>query len=86
LESRSRRSKNRAERAIEKNAETLDAEESVLVRCGSGVERSPAIVALYLIRYWGLSPSDACGWIRSARRNVIEELEILPLTYDERTR
>ena len=75
-----------AEQAVKKIAELLGQGQKVLVRCGSGIERSPAIVALYLVRYQGLSATEAYARIRAARPQVIEELDLLPLTYEERTR
>ena len=57
-----------------------------LVRCGSGVERSPAVVATYLARKKGMTVNDAYGLVRKARPIVMEELDLLPLSYEERTR
>jgi protein-tyrosine phosphatase len=57
-----------------------------LVRCASGVERSPAVVALYLVRVKGLTPTGAYAKIRAVRPQVIEEFDLLPLTYEERVR
>jgi hypothetical protein len=75
-----------AEQAVKKIADLLGQGLKVLVRCGSGIERSPAIVAFYLVRYQGLSVTEAYARIRAARPQVIEELDLLPLTYEERTR
>jgi protein-tyrosine phosphatase len=74
-----------AQQVVEEIAGELDQGKKVLVRCGSGVERSPAIAALYLIRKQGMTPTEAYARIRAARPQVIEELDLLPLTYEERT-
>jgi rhodanese-related sulfurtransferase len=58
----------------------------VLVHCSSGIERSPAIVVLYLVRKKGFTPTEAYTLIRAARPQILEEPDLLPLTYDERTR
>lgn len=71
---------------VESIAAHLDRGEKVLVRCGSGVERSPALVVLYLVRKKGLAPSEAYRIVREKRPQVVEELDILPLSYEERTR
>jgi protein-tyrosine phosphatase len=72
--------------AVDAIAKGLEAGQKVLVRCGSGVERSPAVVALYLVRKHGLTPTEAYRRIREARPQVIEEYDLLPLSYEERTR
>jgi hypothetical protein len=75
-----------AQKAVDLITSEIGRGSDVLVRCGSGVERSPAIVVLYLIRNKGLNPSAAYARVRSARPQVIEEFDLLPLTYEERTR
>jgi len=75
-----------AAEAIEKIARSLEVGRKVLVRCGSGVERSPALAALYLVRKKSMTPTEAYSRIRKVRPQVIEELDLLPLTYEERTR
>jgi protein-tyrosine phosphatase len=72
-----------AEWAVTTIANRLKAGSRVLIRSGSGVERSPAIAVLYLVRYQGLSPSEAYRRIRAARPQVIEEFDLLPLTFEE---
>jgi hypothetical protein len=75
-----------ANQAIEFIAGEIALRRDVLVRCGSGVERSPALVVLYLVRKKGMSPADAYALVRRARPQVVEELDMLPLTDEERTR
>ncbi len=64
----------------------IDAGEIVLVRCASGVERSPAVVVAWRVRRLGLSPAEAYARVRTNRPQVVEELDIIPFTYEERTR
>ncbi len=75
-----------ADQAVKKIAELLGQGKKVLVRCGSGIERSPAIVALYLIRYQGLTASEAYARIRAARPQVIEDHSLLRMRQEERPR
>jgi len=49
----------------------------VLVHCASGVERSPAVAALYLLRCEGLALSEAYAVIRQARPQVRFAPELL---------
>lgn len=72
--------------AIEAIENALEHGQKVLVRCGSGVERSPAVAVLYLVRKKGWAPSEAYRRVRDARPQVIEEYDLLPLTYEVRTR
>jgi protein-tyrosine phosphatase len=39
----------------------------VLVHCQAGAQRSPAVVACYLVRFRGMTPQDAIDAIRAAR-------------------
>jgi hypothetical protein len=75
-----------AREAVEAISNALDRGEKVLVRCMSGVERSPAIAALYLVQKRGLTPTDAYARIRAARPQVVEEFDLQSLSYEERTR
>lgn len=40
---------------------------SVLVHCEMGMQRSAAVVAAYLMKYYGMSPDDAVQFIRDRR-------------------
>jgi hypothetical protein len=44
----------------------------VLVHCGAGVERSPLVVAMWMVRRLGLTLDDAYAWLK-AHRPVIED-------------
>jgi protein tyrosine phosphatase (PTP) superfamily phosphohydrolase (DUF442 family) len=39
----------------------------VLVHCQAGAQRSPAVVAAYLMRYYGLGTQDAIDFVKSRR-------------------
>ena len=47
--------------------ELLTGGKKVLVHCAAGAQRSPTVVACYLMRYHGLSPEEAIAQIRSKR-------------------
>ena len=75
-----------AKLAAEKMAEVLLEGRAVLVRCGSGIERSPAIVALFFVRYEFNEVSEAYRRFRAARPQIQEAFDLLPLSYEERKR
>jgi protein-tyrosine phosphatase len=75
-----------AREAVEAISVALGRGEKVLVRCLSGIERSPAIVALYLVQKKGLTPREAYTRIRAARPQVVEAFDVLALMYEEPTR
>lgn len=52
---------------LETMHETIIHKNPVLVHCFAGIQRSPALVALYLIRYHKYTPETAIQYIRSKR-------------------
>lgn len=53
---------------LERMHECLMRQESVLVHCYAGMQRSCAVVACYLIRYYQMTPEKAVLYLRSKRR------------------
>ena len=43
----------------------------ILCRCGAGQERSPLVVAYYLVRYYNMSPDNAYRFIQAMRPEVM---------------
>ena len=58
----------------------------VLVRCGGRIDRSPALVAYWLVKSKGHNVAEAFDMIRSKRSSARFETLPLPLTFEERTR
>lgn len=52
---------------LEKMHEVLNSNKSVLVHCHAGMQRSCAIVAFYLMKYYHLSLADAMRYIQQNR-------------------
>lgn len=75
-----------AQGAVEAIRRARGASQAVLVRCREGIERSPAIVVLYLVRADGPTLRAAYDPVQNARPEVQRIPELLPLSYEERTR
>ena len=52
---------------LEKIHSTIIGGQSVLVHCKAGAQRSCAVVALYLIKYYKTQPSEAIEYIKKRR-------------------
>jgi len=52
---------------LEKINISIQNRESVLIHCYSGVQRSCAVVACYLIKYHSMNPEDAIKYIKQRR-------------------
>ena len=72
-----------AEEAVRWLAAGLGEGRRTLVHCGSGIERSPAIAALYLVRYEGLSVRDAYATLLRTRPQVRVAPHLVPVDDDE---
>lgn len=62
--------------------------ENVLVHCQAGVQRSPAVVACYLIKYRGMTPEAAVDFIKERRTiafyyqvNMMQTLQLMHQHY-----
>lgn len=47
---------------------TLAARQKVIVHCSMGMQRSPAVVACYLVEYEGRTPQEAISFVKSQRK------------------
>lgn len=54
-------------RVLEQIHESIVAKQPVLVHCFAGMQRSCALVACYLIKYYGMTPDEAVEYIRHKR-------------------
>ena len=52
---------------LEKIHESLQEKEPVLVHCFAGMQRSSAVIGLYLIKYHHFTPAECIGFIRQRR-------------------
>ena len=52
---------------LEKIYETINRKENVLVHCYAGMQRSCAVVACYLVKYYNISPTTAIEFIKKNR-------------------
>lgn len=66
--------------------ETITNGSSVLVHCQAGAQRSPAVVACYLITYHNYTPQDVVKFIKQKRKIAfwwnVNLYKALELTYD----
>jgi hypothetical protein len=56
-----------APNVIDKIHDMLQKNKPVLVHCHAGMQRSCAVVAMYLMKYYKIKPSDAIRFIQSRR-------------------
>lgn len=57
----------REKKVLEKIHYSIMCQDSVLVHCFAGMQRSCAVVACYLIKYYDMTPYDAVTYIQSKR-------------------
>lgn len=57
----------RESRVLEKIHQSLFDNKGVLVHCHAGMQRSCAVVAFYLLKYFNASPEDVIQYIRAKR-------------------
>jgi protein-tyrosine phosphatase len=57
----------KASNVLEKIDQYRYNKKDVLIHCQAGAQRSPALVAMYLIKYFKLTPDEAIDYIRSKR-------------------
>ena len=66
--------------------EMIIANKKVLVHCQAGAQRSPAVVACYMIKYHGMTPQQSIDLIRQKRSIAffwtVNLYQTLRLTYD----
>jgi protein-tyrosine phosphatase len=55
---------------LEKIHKTLSEKKQVLVHCNAGRQRSCAVVACYLVKYYNMTPIQAVEYIKSKRREA----------------
>ena len=72
---------------LEQIHEHIQNKEPVLVHCLAGAQRSCALVACYLIKYYDITPDAAINYIKNKRRIAFYEYvnleEAIEIFYDE---
>ena len=78
-------------RVLEEIHHCLFSNKSVLVHCKMGIQRSCAVVACYLIKYYNFTPRQAVFFVKNKRpiafdEGIVNFIDTLKMVYKEKTR